>query len=108
MDNRALVGVAEAIAALREELTAAMDEGLGKRIQFRPDPVDLTMQVAVTKDADGKVGWKILEVGGSYQTATTQTLTLKLTPLWRQADGALVADYTFASVGEAIDTIGPR
>jgi hypothetical protein len=106
--DKALVGVAEAIAALREELTVAMDEGVRKRIQFKPDPVELTMQVAVTKDADGKIGWKILEVGGSYQTATTQTLKLRLTPLWRQSDGTLVADYTIASVGDAGDSIGPR
>lgn len=106
--DKALVGVAEALAALRAELTTAMDEGVGKRIQFRPDPIELTMQVAVTKDANGKIGWKILEVGGSYQAATTQTLRLTLTPLWRQVDGRLEADYTIASVGEIRDTIGPK
>ena len=91
-----LVGLAEAIGALRAELVLAMDEGAGQQMQFTLDPVELTFQTVITKDADGKIGWKVLEVGGSYQSQATQTLTLRLTPVWRAKDGRLVSDFTIA------------
>ena len=94
--DKALVGLAEAIEALRAELVAAMGEGNGKAMQFALDPIELTFQTVVTKDGDGKIGWKIIEVGGSYQSQTTQSLTLRLTPLWRGDNGRLVRDFSIA------------
>ena len=38
----AVVGLADAIAALREELTVAMAEGEGASIQFRLAPIELS------------------------------------------------------------------
>jgi hypothetical protein len=94
--DRVLVGLAQAIGALRAELVAAMDEGAGQGMQFTLDPIELTFQTVITKDADGKIGWKVLEVGGTYQSQTTQTLTLRLTPVWRDKGGRLVRDFTIA------------
>jgi hypothetical protein len=94
--DKALVGLAEAIGALRAELVAAMAEGSGKAMQFALEPIELTFQTVVTKDGDGKIGWKIIEVGGSYQSQTTQSLTLRLTPVWRDKDGRPVRDFTIA------------
>ena len=94
MANRVAVGLADALDALRGELTEAIRRGQAQRMQFQLDPVELTIQVAITKDASGKIGWTVLGLGGSYQAASTQTLKLELTPLWKKTDGTLVKDFT--------------
>jgi hypothetical protein len=86
------VDLAEAIAALRQQLTDAIDEGADKGMHFTLDPIELTVQATVTTEGNGKLGWKILEVGGSRESASTQTLTLKLTPVWKKHDGTVVRD----------------
>jgi hypothetical protein len=103
----AVIGLAAAIEALRAELLSAVGAGWNQPMRFRLDPVELTVQVAVTKEGDGKVGWKILELGGSYESMATQTLTLKLTPIWLQGDGTTTTDFTIAGVGQTGDTFGP-
>jgi len=103
----ALVGLADAIEALRAELTEAMARGGGRPMRFSLEPIDLTMQAVITKDAHGKIGWKVLEFSGSFEKARTQTITVKLTPLWRKYNGQLTSDFAIASVGTAGDTVGP-
>jgi Trypsin-co-occurring domain 2 len=104
----ATVGLADAIAALRQELLAAMDEGADAVMRFRMAPVDLSLQVAVTKEAGGKVGWHVLGLGGSYASVVTQTLALRLEPVWRQHDGSYTADFTIADQGGESPHFGPR
>jgi len=105
--NNAVVGLASAIEALRAELTDAVDRGRDEPLQFRVEPVELTVQAVVTKGANGKIGWSVLGLGGSYESAATQTLTLRLAPLWKAADGQLTTDFTIAAAGAAGDTFGP-
>lgn len=74
-----------AIELLREELTNAIEEGYKEsaRVRFRvAEPVVLELQAVVTKVGEGKVGWKIVEAGGSYTSANTHKITLKLMPEW--------------------------
>jgi hypothetical protein len=104
---RVMVGLAEAVESLRAELMTAVEAGKDQPMQFSVEPIELTAQVAVTKEADGKIGWNLLGVGGSYESAFTQTLTLRLAPVWKKADGTLDRDFTIASVGHAGDVIGP-
>lgn len=104
----AVVGLAAAIEALRAELTDAVGRGRDEPMQFRVEPIELTVQAAVTKEADGKIGWSVLGLGGKYEAATTQTLTLRLAPMWRAADGGLTTDFMIAAAGEAGDTFGPQ
>jgi hypothetical protein len=104
----AVIGLADAIAALREELLAAMDEGQGAPMRFRLEPVELSLQVAVTKEAGGKIGWNVLGLGGSYTSAATQTLVLRLEPTWRQDDGSYTTDFTIADQSRQSPHIGPR
>jgi hypothetical protein len=52
----AVVGLAEAINALREELMTAIAEGQGEPVQFRLAPIELSLQVTLTKGAEGKIG----------------------------------------------------
>ena len=107
MDN-ALVGLADAIEALRDELTEAITRGTGKPMRFSLDPIELTVQAVITREVNGKIGWKVLEAGGSYDTARTQTLTLKLSPLWTRDDGTATADFSIASVSAVPPSFGPR
>jgi hypothetical protein len=83
-----VVGLSEALIALREQLLAAWQEGEGEgsRLRFRiPEPIELTFQAAVTKSvgATGGVKWWLLSLGGeaSRGTEVTQTLHLKLAPV---------------------------
>lgn len=102
------VGLADAIEALRDELTDAMNRGAGKPMRFTLEPIELTVEVVVTKDAHGKIGWQVLEFGGSVEKERTQTLKVKLSPLWQKADGTLTADFTIASAGPSGATFGPH
>jgi len=104
---KAVVGLAEAVESLRAELMKAVEAGKDKPMQFSVEPIELTAQVAVTKGADGKIGWHLLGVGGSYGSASTQTLKLKLAPVWKRPDGTFERDFTIASAGPAGDTFGP-
>ena len=103
-----VVGLADAIAALRKELLTAMDEGSDAPMRFRLDPVELSLQIGVTKEADGKIGWKVLGLGGSYSSAVAQTLALRLEPVWRQDDGSYTSDFTIANQTTRPPRFGPR
>jgi Trypsin-co-occurring domain 2 len=107
MANRA-IGLAEAIAALREDLLAAIDAGEGSRMRFRLAPVELSLRVSVTKQGNGKVGWHVLELGGSYEAATVQTLTLRLDPVWRQENGSYGSDFVVADEVLSEPAVGPH
>ena len=100
------MGLADAIEALRNELIDAMNRGADKPMRFTLEPIELTVEVVVTKDAHGKIGWQVLEFGGSVEKERTQTLKVKLTPLWKTADGKLTPDFTIASAGPAGATFG--
>ena len=75
------IGLSQAIETLRLELSEAQASGRDGEVRFGLETVDLELSVAVTKDANGKVGWKILEAGGSVGTERTQTIRLSLKPL---------------------------
>ncbi|MFD9106641.1 trypco2 family protein [Streptomyces virginiae] len=106
--DKAVVELATAIEALRAELTAAVNKGQSQQMQFRLDPIELTVQAAVTKEANGKIGWSILGLGGGWESAVTQTLKLRLSPVWRAADGTLTTDPLISSVMAGGDTFGPH
>ena len=77
-------------------------------MQFRLEPIELSLQVAVTTEAQGKIGWKVLALGGSRAKATTHTLALRLVPVWRQGDGSYVSDFTIADQDMQSPHIGPQ
>jgi hypothetical protein len=105
------VDLADAIEGLRSALTEAINQGAAQGMQFEVAPIELTVQTVLKTDASGKVGWKVVEVGGSVESAATQTLKLSLTPVWKRQDGTLVRDFTIADVmaaGQLEDRVGPR
>jgi len=79
------VDLADAITALRESLVRAMWDGKNSRVRFRIEPVDLTVQVGVTRTGKGSAGvkWHVLTIGGerSRESEVTQTLRLQLAPV---------------------------
>ena len=78
------VPLSAAIAALRDELTQAWWDGQHRSVRFKPSPVELTLQVAVTREGKGTGGvrWWLIELGGevSRQSAATQTVKVTLEP----------------------------
>lgn len=85
-----------------------MSEGSDAEMRFRMAPVDLSLQVGVTKEAGGKIGWHVLGIGGSYGSSTTQTLALRLEPVWRQHDGSYTGDFTIADQSATPARFGPQ
>jgi hypothetical protein len=90
------VELADAIEALRDALVRAWWDGQRSRVRFRVEPVDLTVQVGVTRSGKGAAGvkWHVLALGGerSRETATTQTLRLRLAPVLFDAQGNVLAE----------------
>lgn len=88
------VGLAEAIEALRSELTQAMIMGVGQGLRFTPGPVELTVEAAVTKNFGGKAGikWWLVEAGtdASRQSVVTQSLKISLQPVVVDSHGKIV------------------
>jgi Trypsin-co-occurring domain 2 len=90
------VELADAIEALRDALVRAWWDGQSSRVRFRVEPVELTVQVGVTKTGKGAAGvkWHVLTLGGerSRETETTQTLKIRLAPVLFDDHGRLLAD----------------
>src|SRR5689334_15005038 len=108
MMEKAIVGLAESVEALRTELAKAVEQGRGQRMHFGLAPIELTLQLVVTKDVNGKIGWQVIEAGGSYESAKTQSLKVILTPLWTKADGTTTNDFTIADQAMSGQRFGPQ
>jgi hypothetical protein len=77
------IGLAEAIAALRDDLLKARAAGAGAEIQLPIESMTVELTVTATRTADGKAGFKIpliqLELGGggSRERANEQKVTVE-------------------------------
>jgi hypothetical protein len=76
------LGLAEAIASLRDDLLQARTAGASSDIQLPVESMTVELTVTATKLVDGKAGFKvpIVEVelggGGSRERGTGQTVTV--------------------------------
>ena len=92
-----LPSLADTIAAVRRELSAAQAAGQGQPIVFRTGPVELEFEVAVTRTGGGQAGvqlW-VLTLGGKGELghATTQRIKVTLQPVDPETgEDAQVAD----------------
>jgi Trypsin-co-occurring domain 2 len=102
------LGLAESIAALRDELHAAMAKMPQTGLLFRLAPIELTLEVVVTKVGEGKIGWQIVEAGGKYEKGRTQTLKLTLDPAYRDTTGRLMEHPYVSDASRPDQRIGPR
>lgn len=78
------------IRALREQLSQAAEESQDKDVRFRVEKVNLEAEVAVTREAGGGVGIRVLGVSADGKTTTstvaTQRLSLELTAMTSNGD----------------------
>jgi hypothetical protein len=85
-------GLAESIAALREELSEAMAAAEGSGLGFEVGDIELEFHVGVTRQAGGRAGLRVwvVELGadGGYAREQIQRVTLTLRP--RDASGRTV------------------
>lgn len=92
----ALVGLADAIKALRQELAMAMEEGQEKSVRFELGPVEMEFLLQVTKDAGGSAGVKfwIVSLGGQagISSGSTHRVKLALTPKDALGESPLISD----------------
>lgn len=107
-----LLGLADAIEGLRAELTSAVDKGGEQRSRLRfavTEPVVLEVLAVTTRDVSGKVGWKVVEVGGSYTAANTHRITVTLSPQWWDGQQqAYTTDFLIAADVPPGATFGPQ
>jgi hypothetical protein len=77
--------LADTIAAVRRELSAAQTAGQEQAVQFRTGPVELEFDVAVTRTrgVEGGVQIWVLTLGGKLgrEHATTQRIKVTLQPV---------------------------
>jgi len=101
------VGLAEAIAALRDDLSEAWWDGQNARVRFEVEPVELTLQVGVTGSTEGNAGikWHVLAIGGkkSHEATSAQTLKLKLKPVILGDDGTPAGDQLVSGLDDSDD-----
>jgi hypothetical protein len=81
-DEKNKIGLVEAIAAVRAELSEAAVQGTGAPIQFPVDGVELEFHVGLTRTA-GATGavriWVVeLAASGSYESETVQKVKVRL------------------------------
>lgn len=80
------IGLAEMIAAMRQELAEAQAEGEGKDLRFNVKNIELEVQFTVTKsaDAEGGISFKVFSVGAdvgggaAYEKASVQRVKIQL------------------------------
>lgn len=90
------VGLAEAIRALREELTTAMTTGKDEVLRFELGPVEMEFLLEVRKDAGGDAGVRfgVISVGGkaNVSSGSTHRVQLSLTPKDALGQSPLMSD----------------
>jgi hypothetical protein len=90
------IPLAEAIRALRRELLVAVREGADKELQFGLGPIELELQLEISREAGGEAGIKfwVVSVGakGTRTSATTHTVKITLAPLGDVRVGSLVPE----------------
>jgi len=88
------VELAKAIEALRFQLTNAMEASPGQGLRFRPGPIELTVQAALTNSGGGEFGikWWLFEAGGdvSRKSVVTQRLKISLQPVLLDDKGGII------------------
>ena len=91
-----VAGLADAVNALRAELSEAMEAGRGQPLQFEVGAVtmDFTVELSADAGAKGGVRFWVVELGasGSVQRKGMHTVSIKTKPRARNGQRALIAD----------------
>jgi Trypsin-co-occurring domain 2 len=73
------IGLAEFLAAIRDELLAAQGKATNPILKL--EDVEVEISIAATIGADGGIKLWVISLGGKYSKERTHTVKLKLTPL---------------------------
>jgi hypothetical protein len=83
------IPLAEMVAALRQELERAMQEGRDKAVQFALDDIELELNVGISRQAGGQGGvqfW-VFTLGASASRTASTTHTIRVALKARTAAG---------------------
>jgi hypothetical protein len=90
------IELAEMLTELRAQLLKARGEGAGEALKLEISDVEIEVQIATTKEAEGKGGVKFwvynAEAGVAASEGTTQRLKLKLRPIGADGKPLAVSD----------------
>lgn len=88
------IELADAVAALRDELLTAAAKGVGAGMNFEVGPIELSFEVELRRDAKAKAGFKAWVVTGDVEAGAGHTrkqrVTMTLTPKSPGGGGVLV------------------
>ena len=86
----------EVIAKLREDLSAAMADADGQRLQFELGPIEITLSVTVTSAGTGKAGVRfwVVDAGIDSSLSKAADQQIKLTLIPADTHAPLKADGT--------------
>ena len=78
------MSLSDVLVQLRRELKEAQEKAMNEELQLTVRDIEIELQVATTKEANGKVGFKVWLVegkaGGGLSHQQTHTLRLRLDP----------------------------
>jgi hypothetical protein len=106
------IELADAVAAVREELLHAAARGVGQPVEFLVGPIELEFTVELRQDATAKAGFKAWVVSGDAERGLsrgrTHRVSMTLTPLRPDGGKWLVAGDSARpdGPGHVSDTIG--
>ncbi len=89
------IGLKEAIASLRSELSESILASAGEEIRFEVNQIDLKFQVEVERKKEGSGGIKfwVISLGGkgSHAEKDTHTVSLSLKPVNQEGEPILTS-----------------
>lgn len=106
------IELADAVAAVREELLHAAARGIGQPVEFLVGPIELEFAVELRQDAKAKAGFKAWVVSGDAEgglsRGRTHRVSMTLTPNRPGGGKVLVARDSAPpdGLGDVSDTIG--
>lgn len=103
---RTHIELSEAIGSLREQLEVATHAGAASALELVVESLELTVEVGVEREADGKIGWSVLGIGAQRTSSTTQKLVLAFRPRWRGKQPASATDFAIADHEAGTSSIG--
>jgi Trypsin-co-occurring domain 2 len=109
MPETANIGLADAIAQLRAELSQARQQGQGQDIRFAMGDIEVEFSLEFGRTREGKLGFKLLsflEAGGSAGSSdkSAHRIKLKLTI----DDGGTPASNLITSTGSNVPHSQPH
>jgi hypothetical protein len=89
------IELADAVAAVREELLHAAARGIGQPVAFQVGPIELAFTVELRQDAKAKAGFRAWVVSGDAEgglsRGRTHRVSMTLTPIRPDGSPWLVA-----------------